>query len=376
MSGAAQLEMSVGVLVALWAARVLAALVVLCTLLPFVRTGWWLVRACDFPRLQLALLCLAPLLAIAAIAWRYGWNLDSYTSVAVLVVAFGWQMWHVIRYTPLWPVTVPSSGTSQIRLLAANLDYGNARCAEVIEALSEVDPDVLLLIELDDRWRRELASVRASYDHHVEAIREHGLGIALWSRCPMEDERIEHLVTKDRPSVRATLRLRDRVVHFVGLHPTPPGLPKAQDVGRHDSRIRDAELVLVAKDVAGDPEAAWIVAGDFNDVAWSHTTRLFERLSGLNDPRVGRGMYNTYHAEYPLLRYPLDHVFVSSGMRVCRLDRATVPGSDHFAIIAELDTVGAVAGVRPTADREDRVEGAKIIGEGEKAAREQGRAKR
>ncbi|PRQ02175.1 hypothetical protein ENSA5_26340 [Enhygromyxa salina] len=109
---------------------------------------------------------------------------------------------------------------------------------------------------------------------------------------------------------------------------------------------------------------AVIVAGDMNDVAWSSTTRRFQRISGLLDPRICRGIYATYHAKLPIMRWPLDHVFFSEELRLVEMRRLGRFGSDHFPILITLSHEPAEREGHeevPPADREDRAEAREVI---------------
>ncbi|HEX2251587.1 MAG TPA: endonuclease/exonuclease/phosphatase family protein, partial [Gemmatimonadales bacterium] len=165
----------------------------------------------------------------------------------------------------------------------------------------------------------------------------------------------EFLVQDDVPSVFTGLQLAgDRVV-LCGLHPRPP-----EPLRDQDSTPRDAELVVVGRWVAQQNGAPMIVAGDLNDVAWSTTTQLFLRLSGLLDPRMGRGFYNTYNARNPLARWPLDHLFHSNHFRLVELRRCADIGSDHYPVLIELsyepDAPGQPASPAAAGDEEDAAE--------------------
>jgi endonuclease/exonuclease/phosphatase (EEP) superfamily protein YafD len=76
--------------------------------------------------------------------------------------------------------------------------------------------------------------------------------------------------------------------------------------------------------------------GDLNDVAWSHTTELFRKVSRLLDPRRGRGFYSTFSAHYWWLRFPLDYIFCSSDFGLVTMRRLPRFGSDHFAMFIQL----------------------------------------
>jgi endonuclease/exonuclease/phosphatase (EEP) superfamily protein YafD len=157
-------------------------------------------------------------------------------------------------------------------------------------------------------------------------------------------------------------------VNFVGVHPTPPGLMDSIGDARRDSQVRDAELILIAKEIANRSDEVWIVADDFNDVAWSHTTRLFNRISGLLDPRVGRTFMGTYMADYPPYRCPIDHVFLSEGFTLGSLARKKITGSDHFTILATVSLSQPQVGVTPVPQGDDRKDARQIVEEGMKDA--------
>jgi len=101
------------------------------------------------------------------------------------------------------------------------------------------------------------------------------------------------------------------------------------------STDRDAEMMLVAKSAKGN-KLPVIVAGDFNDVAWSQSTTLFKDLSGLLDPRIGRGFYNTFSANSYLMRWPLDHFFASDEFRLITMQVGEDIDSDHFPAYFEV----------------------------------------
>src|SRR5262245_19006558 len=114
-----------------------------------------------------------------------------------------------------------------------------------------------------------------------------------------------------------------------------------------------------------DDQKPTIIAGDLNDVAWSRTTRLFQKISGLLDPRIGRGLYNSFHAHYPPVRFPLDHIFHSNHFRLVELRRLPSIGSDHFPIYVVLsyETTAEFTQEESVADADDHAEADEIIDE-------------
>ncbi|WP_166820658.1 endonuclease/exonuclease/phosphatase family protein [Thalassoroseus pseudoceratinae] len=349
----------------IWTSRVLIGGVLLLTILPLFSSGFWVVQLCDFPRVQLTLVLILPLLLLGIHFQRTSFRREHAILVGLMLLLATWQMSHLVPYTPLWDKELPDAAADakgDVRVLVVNLKKDNTQFDAMIAMIQDYEPDLLLLIEFNEAWAKGLSPISQRYPQQVNEIRDEGLGIALWSRLPVKNGEIRHLVSDRRASIFATIELKpSKQVRFVGLHPTPPGLKDSTGNDRRNSRIRDAELVLVADEVADDPDARWIVAGDFNDVAWSATTELFKELSGLKDPRIGRELLTTYHQSYPLLRYPIDHVFFSEDTRIHRIDRVVAPGSDHFAVFT---VASPVPGETPPANSKDKQKANELVEEG------------
>lgn len=312
---------------------VLTAVILIATLLPLSRNPVWWVRDFDFPRLQIATLAL--LTIVAQTIWLDMSAPVSWLLAASTVFCLLYQAWWIIPYTRPYPNEVKlhagNPSAERIRVMTANVLSPNHNSEGLIELIREYQPDIFVTLESDAWWEERLDVLESDYPFTVKCPLENLYGMHVYSKLRLEDSAIQFLIQPGIPSIHTAVLLKSgkRVrMHF--LHPAPPSPTE-----NSESKERDAELVIVARSIA-HLNTPVIVAGDLNDVAWSPTTRLFRKLSGLLDPRIGRGMFNTFHASYWFLRWPLDHLFHSRHFTLSFIKRLPAFGSDHFPMIVEL----------------------------------------
>ena len=318
-----------------WTVWVLGGVAILVTLLPILRrTAWW-IRIFDFPRLQIVaalVLSLAAALLVPAPSGR-GHLFFTLGLLAALVYQAG-RIW---PYTPLHRRQVANASRSaddnehHLSVMVANVLMYNRDASRLLGHVTNLQPDVLLAVETDEWWLSQLERIEKDYPFTCHAPLPNTYGMLVFSRLPLREPQIRYILDPEIPSFHGCAVLPNGVsvnMHF--LHPKPPAPQESKNSSR-----RDAELLVVGK-LIQHHDGPTIVAGDLNDVAWSHTSELFRRVSRLLDPRIGRGQLPTFHADYRLLRWPLDHVFHSSHFRLQRLERLTHIGSDHFPIYIRL----------------------------------------
>lgn len=309
---------------------VLTSIVLITTLTPLIRTGIWWVRSMDFLRWQTACIGLTAVVLIAIF-------FDDVQGMLWLLLPLGlciaYQGHRIYPYTILSTRQVlpalSRDPNQRFRLLVANIQMDNRQADRFLTLIWTVSPDVICLLEPDGWWTEQLQMLQQRYPYTVQHPQDNFYGIILYSRVPILQASVNFLVEDTIPSIHAVLQLRSGArFDLYCLHPRPP-LPA------DDTEERDAELLIVAKRVheAGRPS---VVCGDLNDVAGSDVNRLFQNISGLLDPRIGRGFYNTHPTYLPFMRAPVDHVFHSNEFRLVTLERLPATGSDHFPILIEL----------------------------------------
>lgn len=303
------------------------------TLLPVLANEVWWVRGFDFPRFQFSVMAIIILFCnvfFLDLSLFYTWLLIVVNSGCLM-----YQLWWILPYTKISPKEVEygaiSEDTESCVIMTANVLTPNRKAEELLELVEKYSPDILVTLESDFWWQKHLDTLEESYPYTIKCPLDNLYGMHVYSRLLLEESNIFYLVEPDVPSMHAKVVFPsgEKVrVHF--LHPAPPSPTENES-----SKERDAELLMIAQNVE-ESELPVIVTGDLNDVAWSSTTRLFRKISGLLDPRVGRGMFNTYHAGYWFIRWPLDHLFHSSHFKVHDIKRLPAFGSDHFALVTHL----------------------------------------
>lgn len=326
-------------------------LAIVATALPFLKNEHWWIRVFDFPRVQIFCLGLISLILIPFF-WNGHWT--EYALALGLTIALAYQTYAIFPYTPLskkQSLTCSNPGNHPVfSLVVMNVAMYNRNAKQAREIIMRANPDILIAVEPDHWWHHNLQALESDYPYRVSVPLENTYGMLLYSKLKLIDPIVKYLLMDDVPSIHTSVELPDSsIFRLYAVHPKPPA-PGHSESSTH----RDAELVTIGKETRLYEEPS-IVAGDLNDVAWSFTTNLFQRFSELLDPRVGRGMFNTFHANYLLMRWPLDHIFHSDHFQIVDIRLLPYFGSDHFPIYVKLCHIPAKRHKQdePEADRED-----------------------
>jgi endonuclease/exonuclease/phosphatase (EEP) superfamily protein YafD len=291
---------------------------------------WWL-RAWTYARLQMLVICsLTAAVYVLVIGLDEPW--DKLIWGCLILSALG-CLRDIFPFTKLSHKQTPDLQKDEphipIRLLVGNVLMENKNFDQYLAQIKEVSADIVFLVETNDLWREKLKDLETNYAYHYALPLPDFNGMLFYSNFPLLNVDERYLVQDHIPSIKIDMDVgHTQPLSFYGAHPRPP---RPED----DTANLDKELSLIAKEV-GHLRAPVIVTGDLNDVGWSSTTKRFLRISGLLDPRHGRGLFNSYNAKNPIVRWPLDHVFHSKHFSLSRMERLKPCGSDHFPLLISL----------------------------------------
>lgn len=214
-----------------------------------------------------------------------------------------------------------------LRVMSVNILTRNNRYADVMEEIVATDPDLLLVMEVDRLWMRELAQLSQRYPHRVGIVTAHNFGMVLFSKTPFASKQIYEWGRFRIPYINATIRQTNgQVIRVYGVHAVPPV---------RKERLRDNQQqrkVLMTE--ASQFEGPVIMLGDWNDTPWSRSYKQILSGTGFKNAASGSIPLPTWRPFF-FGGLMIDHIFVK-GFQIRNWHVGGDIGSDHRAVIAEV----------------------------------------
>ncbi len=229
-----------------------------------------------------------------------------------------------------------ATGKPDVTVLTSNVEYGRGDAATVVRTVASDNVDVLVLEEVtpDGLDNLRSAGLGELLPHRRGVAARSAAGTMVLSRYRLGEERpfeigngaVDVVVAAPEP------------FRLLAVHPVQPkDLPRGW--------VRDLEAIRVRAALAAD-RGPTMVVGDFNA---THDHEQFRAVldTGLRDAaeESGSGWQPTWPTRYSH-RWPrrpvvaIDHALVTDEFEAISTRTVTVPGTDHLALIAELDRRG------------------------------------
>ena len=280
-------------------------------------------------RVQYCVLLLASVVAMLSVR-QWIW-----CGVALLCLA--------INAVPVAPYFMPTiraeltteAGTSSPRvwrLLCQNVLTSNEQVNWVEALIREQDPDVVILMETNERWERELSGLSERYPSQRFVHSRGNFGIAILSKQAWRSLEVVRVEPLKLPSLILKYDLgagtaEPTTLQIVATHPIPP-------MDERRTQNRNDQLTELALRVERDAPA--ILAGDLNLTPWSPQFQRVLNAGGLTDAALGFGVSPSWHVLPTFLGgIKIDHVLINRLVRPLDYKVLRPVGSDHRGVLLE-----------------------------------------
>ena len=246
------------------------------------------------------------------------------------------------------PDTVPKklhAESSTLRVASANILFDNPLPGAAAAALAELDADVLLALEWTGTNLDTEILARASLHPVVSrpARGTHGIAVFARNELRVSGSLFESPIDGPcaMPGLALTITKDFRRFNFLGVHAPPPiavcDRKTAPTVRAFTSVISEGVLNTPISDL--EVGQTTLVAGDLNTLPWASSLSAF-RQSGLVDA------YRSFRWKLgptwsPISFIPsiarIDYIFVPDDVPVSGAWTVSIPGSDHRAVVVDLD---------------------------------------
>ncbi|MFD7323120.1 endonuclease/exonuclease/phosphatase family protein [Streptomyces sp. NPDC059875] len=246
---------------------------------------------------------------------------------AALVVAV--TAWFVLPYGPD-ATSARGPVVERLRVLTANVEFGQATEA-LTGAVRRERPQLVYVSECDRACVRTLAAALAtSHPHRAVVDGEGSTGSVILSAYPLT---AQPPIPAAMGMPGATARIGGRTVQLRLAHPLPP-IPRQVELWKRELG-RVADFAAAHRD-----DGPVLLAGDFNASQDHAAFRSLLDAGRLHDTArlAGAARTPTWPREARLPPYvQIDHVLVSDDFRVREVRFLDLAGTDHRAVLAELD---------------------------------------
>ena len=293
----------------------------LATGLAFFARQWWLFELMSHFRVQY---CFVLFVSSVLCIFRayYQWAL------AACIVA----LLNLVVLLPLKTIvhaknTQETNYSKNYRAVLFNVNHSNDGYNKLIEYIKSVNPDFLLLLEVNERWMSNLQELRNTYTYSKGHIHPE-YGIMIMSHIPIDWSSILFLGQEQIPTVMAQFTIQnEKHVTLIGAHPRSP-------MSSSHAQSRNEQLDRLATVVSRQSNPV-VLLGDLNVTPWSPVFHDFLAQSGLHDSTEGMGFQPTWPTMFPLAWIPIDHCLISSEVLIGNRQIGPNIGSDHYPLIVD-----------------------------------------